>query len=161
MNESSGTSGRLFGSSGDSEELCFRAWPCPRCRQGLTTLSYLISRQRSDPAFRNDSIEEKIRKEVGWLHSWTETCPHSEKKFPVAELTSGSEHQVYLEQQFGCIVKCALPGLYGDKYFIKDRKVWQQACTPYESLTRRRKCIFTPKRLDCGKGRLLALENGR
>ena len=66
-------------------------------------------------------------------------CPHNEKQFPVVKLSHGSEHNVYLEQQFReCVVKSTLPGLYGDKYYLKDGTVFQQACTPYEYLVRLR-----------------------
>jgi hypothetical protein len=34
------------------------------------------------------------------------------------------------------VVKCTLPGLYGDKYSLKNGRVWQYACTPYEYLVR-------------------------
>jgi hypothetical protein len=65
-------------------------------------------------------------------------CPHNHKEFTVVALTEGSEHRVYLEQQLACVVKCTLPGLFGDKYFIQEERVWQQACTPYEYLVRLR-----------------------
>jgi len=73
------------------------------------------------------------------LQAWVATCPHSEKQFPVAKLTHGSEHTVYLERQFQeSVVKSTLPGLYGDKYYLKEGTVFQQACTPYEYLVRLR-----------------------
>jgi hypothetical protein len=70
------------------------------------------------------------------LGEWIGLCSHNHKEFPVVELTEGSEHRVYLEQQFGVVVKCTLNGLYGDRYAIRNGQVWQYACTPYEYLVR-------------------------
>ena len=164
MNESEGTNDRLSGPPGGLEALRFRAWPCARCRQGLTTIGHLIRCQRADPTFRSGSVDEKIKKEVAWLQEWVATCPHSEKQFPVAKLTHGSEHTVYLEQQFReCVVKSTLPGLYGDKYYLKNGTVFQQACTPEEYLIRLRlwKKIFGFAPLDVGiteSGQIISVE---
>lgn len=139
MNESEGTNDRLSRPAPDTEALRFRAWPCARCRQGLTPIRYLINCQSADPAFRSRSIDEKLVKEVVWLQEWVTSCPHGEKQFPVAKLTHGSEHNVYLEQEFReCVIKSTLPGLYGDRYYLKEGIVYQQACTPYEYLVRLR-----------------------
>src|ERR1700678_3084716 len=113
MHESEGANDRLSSPPPDSEALCFRSWPCARCREDTTAISYLIRCQSADPTFRTSSIDEKIKKEVAWLQSWVGTCTHNDKRFWVARLTHGSEHEVYLEQEFReCVVKLTLPGLY-------------------------------------------------
>jgi len=54
-------------------------------------------------------------------------------------LTHGSEHEVYLEQEFReCVVKTTLLGLYGDQYYLQEGLVYQKECTPYEYLVRLR-----------------------
>lgn len=149
MNESEGSNSGLPDPPGDVEALRFRAWPCTSCRKDLTPIHYLIRRQEADHSFRSATVEAKIEKEIQWLKEWVGLCSHNHKEFPATELTEGSEHRVYLEQQSGGVVKCTLTGLYGDRYALKEGTVWQYACTPYEYLVRlhlwRRLFGFAPR----------------
>ena len=68
---------------------------------------------------------------------WTKSCPHTkENTIPVPELTRGSEHVVYLEEESGIVMKVTLPGCFGDWNYFEGNRICQAQSTPQLYLNR-------------------------
>lgn len=114
MNEGDGPDNRIPSSPGDAETLRYRTWPCASCGGDFTPISYLVRCQGADPSFWAASGEVKIATEIQWLRRWVESCPHNRNELRAAELTEGSEHRVYLDEEFHRIaIKAHCPAFLG------------------------------------------------
>ncbi len=123
--------------SGDHTPLCWRAWPCRRCRQGLSPLGFLRGRLPAGPALPRLDAEQAIDRQRADLLAWVAACPHQPgTTFRGRLLGVGSEHRVLHDAAENLAVKSTLPGTFGDYYFLRDGRVCQEKSTPLEYLLR-------------------------
>ena len=125
----------------EPETIRWRPWPCDACAGAATAFDYLVGRQEASGAVPGGSPDEVVEqitaRERPWLIAWVESCPHTQVRAEeVDRLDEGSEHIVYLVPERKAVLKLTKPGIYGDKYFLKDGLVHQICCTPGEYLLR-------------------------
>ena len=53
-------------------------------------------------------------------------------------MDEGSEHRVYLDAENGRVFKATKPGLFGESYFLKEGKIAQKNCSPFDYIVRLR-----------------------
>ena len=64
-------------------------------------------------------------------------CPHvADVEAVLPLLDEGSEHAVFLELDTDDVVKVTKPGLYGEYYYVMNKRVYQANSTPTEYLVR-------------------------
>ncbi len=122
------------------EGLCWRPWPCERCRRGSTPIGIVIGSGSTGKGVRPDDQDAIAELQVRSLVQWVESCPHGGavlKTLP--KISTGSEHAVYFEESSNLVFKKTLPGTFGDHYFLDDsNRVNQEKASPLEYLIRMR-----------------------
>jgi hypothetical protein len=71
------------------------------------------------------------------LREWVEVCSHNNAiKYDFPLIAEGSEHRVYLDADNARVLKATKPGVFGERYYIREDKVHQANCRPLEYLAR-------------------------
>ena len=73
------------------------------------------------------------------MRDWAWRCPHHpEEWIELPRLAEGSEHLVLYRESDATVIKVTRPGTFGDYYYLRDGRVFQEKATPAEYLARLR-----------------------